>query len=567
MIRYEHKKLLDALVRLDSEPDGDEEFAEWIRAEGHLAFLRENADSDHLVMFGSGGHSFIHSVAVPNEHLEPLEKEDLLGWSSNPFTSAASYVTGGGREDLWVERGGGSAGTSSLRDVVPLIFGRTFEGWAGPDRSYYELNQEFAHLADVHWRPEARAYCRFDQNGDLEPVASVTVRGDGNDAALVSVLWEPLEVYLAATDMSLMRMFDFTLLRPGSFGGWSREEPDVHLDDDSLFYRRLVMERHAAYTRGVQLVKPSRPSAEIFTRVTDGWFGRAPRHHVEFVAHDWRNNQVRPISTDPSATTNYFQAEGNDLPFELSPAFFRPEVLSKYKTDRDKYTLGLREVSCRAGWHLKGIDVNEAGQVHAYICDLRHLPYAEQLHWLSFNEPPKATISERAATNDFRGQWVAEPDPVTRLLSIVRGWAQEPVTWWSLRDPRLLEQVNTPLTASRDEWAEAFMDVAKLVVEGFEVKMVRSRLDDLDVPYGKNAGSIALLEKLLHAAGSLEVSARLEGLRTVQLVRSKVKGHASGSDADQISQGALVEHETFAAHFHFVCGLLAEELEMIGSAL
>ncbi len=59
--------------------------------------------------------------------------------------------------------------------------------------------------------------------------------------------------------------------------------------------------------------------------------------------YDWRNKRVTKISTDPAATTNYFQAEGNALPFELSPAFFRPEVLLKYKADRDKYTVGERD--------------------------------------------------------------------------------------------------------------------------------------------------------------------------------------------------------------------------------
>jgi hypothetical protein len=46
-------------------------------------------------------------------------------------------------------------------------------------------------------------------------------------------------------------------------------------------------------------------------------------------------------------------------------------------------------VSCRSAWHLPGYDVNEAGQIHAYICDLRQLPYSEQLYWQSFNVEPK----------------------------------------------------------------------------------------------------------------------------------------------------------------------------------
>ena len=125
-------------------------------------------------------------------------------------------------------------------------------------------------------------------------------------------------------------------------------------------------------------------------------------------------------------------------------------------------------MSCRAAWHLEGIDVNEAGQVHAYICYLRRLPYAEQLHWLSFNEPPKAGISQRAFINDFKGEFVFFTDSLQQVMSIVRRWRDDKVVWWTLRDERLLERVNTPLTASRDEWAEAFMDLAKLVVEGFE---------------------------------------------------------------------------------------------------
>ena len=67
-----------------------------------------------------------------------------------------------------------------------------------------------------------------------------------------------------------------------------------------------------------------------------------------------------------------------------------PKFCSSTNRARDKYTVGERDVQCRAAWYLKGIDVNEAGQVHAYICYLRNLPYSEQLHWASFNEEPKS---------------------------------------------------------------------------------------------------------------------------------------------------------------------------------
>ena len=69
----------------------------------------------------------------------------------------------------------------------------------------------------------------------------------------------------------------------------------------------------------------------------ESWSGRNEGPYVKFLAHDWRNRRITKISTDPNATTNYFVAHENSLPFETSPAFFRPEVLLKYKADQDKY--------------------------------------------------------------------------------------------------------------------------------------------------------------------------------------------------------------------------------------
>lgn len=563
MHNYEHKKLIEAIAKLDEVPADSGAFSDWIYGDAHLTFLRENAWTDELVIYASGKHTFVRSVVVSNDRLSPIDQDDLLGWDFNPHSSIASYVMGGSRDDVWVERGLSGTDTKTLESAVQLIFARTFENWTGPGRDYYELHQEFAHLASLHWRPEKRAYCRFDIHGDLESVVSVTTGEDkGSKAALVSFKWEPLEEYLTASNASLVRMFDFTLYRQSGFNGWSHEPPQKIIETDDFFYHRNVMSGYAGYTRGVQIIRPRSEEKSIFTRMKGRWFGEKDREYAEFTAYDWRNNRIAKISTDPRTTTNYFDAEGNVLPFELSPAFFRPEVLLKYKADRDKYTVGERDISCRAAWHLEGIDVNEAGQVHAYICYLRRLPYTEQLHWLSFNEPPKADISKRALTHDFKGEWVTFMEPLQNVLSIIRRWHDHKVVWWTLRDEKLLEHVNTPRSASRDEWAESFMDLAKLVVEGFETKSIRAKLDTIQIPYDKEAKTIALLEKLLnkHHTGQLQ---KLDGLRTVQLLRSKAKGHAGGSEAEQLAQDALMEHETFGNHFRHVCTQVADDLETI----
>lgn len=381
---------------------------------------------------------------------------------------------------------------------------------------------------------------------------------------LVSFKWEPLEEYLAVSNASLVRMFDFTLLRRSGFSGWSDGAPEEFQESDHFFYHRKVMPGYAAYTRGVQIIRSRRDEKAIFTAMKQGWSGKKEKKYAEFRAYDWRNDRITNISTDPRASTNYGDAKDNPLPYELSPAFFSPEVLSKYKADRDKYTIDERGISCRGAWCLKGIDVNEAGQLHAYICDLRSLPYAEQLYWSSFNEPPKASISKRAIANDFEGRWEAFMEPLGKVLSIVRRWRDEVVPWWTLRDDKLLERVNTPLTTSRDEWAEAFMDLAKLVVEGFEVTTIRGKLDAVQVSYDKKDDkTIALLEKLLNKHNTSDNILRLDGLRAVQSLRTKLKGHVGGSEANQLAHEALMNHETYANHFQHICTQVADELETI----
>jgi hypothetical protein len=46
-------------------------------------------------------------------------------------------------------------------------------------------------------------------------------------------------------------------------------------------------------------------------------------------------------------------------------------------------------------------------------------------------------------------------------------------------------------------------------------------------------------------------------------LRTKLKGHVGGSEADQLAHEALMEHETFANHFRHVCTQVAEDLGTI----
>ena len=90
-------------------------------------------------------------------------------------------------------------------------------------------------------------------------MVSVTSGGDHGGISLVSFKRRDLEEYLAATDSALVRLFDFTLFRRDGnydFMGWSDEPEQLIIETADLFYRQKVDSGKAAYTRGIQIIRP-----------------------------------------------------------------------------------------------------------------------------------------------------------------------------------------------------------------------------------------------------------------------------------------------------------------------
>ncbi len=572
MSRFEHNKIVERMEHLDRVPDKANAYTVWVKAEGHLALLRDNADQAELIVYGVNRTIFVHSVVVSEKNVTPVEQDDLLGWSGNVFAQRANYYWWGTEDKVHIEEDPCDMSTRTLEGAKRLVYGREFAGLKGNDRIQYDILQEYLHLSDIYWRPEQRAYCRFDDNGEFDHVISLTIKEeDQRRSTLISFQRDTLEKYLAASNSVLVRMFDFTLTPEGSgYDFLECKEPEKLMNEGADFvYRQKVDVGKASYTRGFQIVRLGRPKQHIFSSMKNSMSGNTGNgRYVTFVGYDWRNKRVADISTDPTATTNFFQTSGNTLPFELSPAFFRSEVLRKYKADREKYTIDerLRSISCRGGWELRSYDVNDAGQIHAYICDLRRLPYAEQVYWLSCNESPKSGISERAIENDFKGNPYSSDDPLLKIWSIVAHWREVNVPWWKLRDQGLMDGISTPLTSSKEEWAGAFVDLSKLVIEGFVVGFIRKRLKSAGIEFKTRDQSIVLIETYLTGCRMLEEGKKLHGLRSVQMIRSKIAAHAGGSEARDISATVLKEHETYTAHFTEVCRTVVCELELIEEA-
>ena len=561
MASFFHKSLFETLEGLSKSPEGDAAFSDWVEGEKFVNIIDKNVEQEELIIYAASTHIFIHTVLVPIKNLKPLDKEDLLSWSFSPYTSRASIWYGGQEQTSGISyQIDDYAGSKTLSGGELIVFARTFEGMQKPRRNYYELLQELSHVVGIHWLPERRAYCKFDQNGDFEDVVSIT---DSDEGRLITMKQDALQEYLIAGEYGLVQMFDFSPYQTDAFPGWDGLEDRESLKSNRLFYRQKIREGMCGYIRGVQVLAPSTTRNDLYKKWANPEQDNEKKY-VEFIAQDWRNKAVRKISTNPTATTNYFVAKDNDLPFELSPAFFRPEVLLKYKADTEKYTIGDRDIHCRSAWYLKGYHINEAGQVHAYICDLRKLPYEEQLYWSGFNEEPKTGISEQAYTNDFEGRPWSSLNPFQKLRGKLRVLNVE---WWSFQDEDLLEKVTSPIANSRDEWAEACMNISKLVIEGLSKKYIKQYLRDTSQSVDNRHGSLKLFEQALNCHYEDEVEKKLSAMKNAQAIRSKVRGHASGSEAQLLIDDALRLHEDFTSHFQFMCNGILQELERIEDML
>ncbi|MBK7841726.1 MAG: hypothetical protein IPJ49_29385 [Candidatus Obscuribacter sp.] len=271
--------------------------------------------------------------------------------------------------------------------------------------------------------------------------------------------------------------------------------------------------------------------------------------YARFKVWDWRHEKQATVSCAPGKTVNYFTPQ-IDLPWEVTPAFFKPDVLSKYKADPDKYKLNHRSITCRSTWHLQSYDVNDANQVHTYLVYLRNLPYEEQLYWQSFNEWPKSTISKRAIQTDFEGRFTTIPDAIIDLKQIVRDLDSNPPAWWQPRPVGIANLVHYPFSSSQAEWADAIMNLSQLLVEGFRVDDLKQRLTALGVTPEKDAKSLGLLFKIAEAKTDTDAGkALLAPFRELQDLRSKVKGHATQKTKKDLIDKALAEHGTLYRHF------------------
>lgn len=521
----------------------------WVtRAEDALAMLEQLTAQDETVLYLRGAEVIAHGVLAPTRKLTQARVKGLQ-YSSFPegqdTWSITREISGAGRA-IRLEPPLESWSDEFLGEK--LIFRRDFNG-VERERTVIEISQKLVHSLDLYFVAERNSYCRLDAHGDIEDVIRIIQRSDGKDdfrLDVVTILRADLDKYMTLTKQSLVMRFDFTRLDRKTFSGWHGVET-LRSDSPDLYYHHGLCSV-GSFCNGVMVLRPRITVASLIKQ----WEmeeDRASRQYADFKIYDRKNSRNVEVSCAPECLSNYF--EDSELPWEISPAFFRAEVLHLYKADPDKYSLEDRSVSCRGSWYLRSYDQNEEGQVHAYIGDLAKLPYNIQLYWQSFNEWPKGNISKRAHQSDIRGSWDLEYEPVGALKHAIRELDDATPAWWNPRGEELEAAVHIPATDSSKEWADEILALDQYLVEGFLVKPLRAIAEGLGKPVPTSWASLRVIQEILCGVGQSETQAKaiVAPLQRLHGLRTEVKGHATVQKKRAAESQARTEHGSLRNHF------------------
>jgi len=547
-----NSKVFKQLAQLSIPPEIETASNEqWIQQKNFFQFLFDTRNGE-IPLYVSHFHTYIYSLFLPINVLKSNYIDDLMKWDAGPNSSwgyGYSFGKIGRPKKVCVYPPFDSAGTHLLKNATPITFWRYFEGRKGR-QGYVEINQFLTHLHGLHWEEILNAFCRLDEDGNIDQVLKIH---QAEESILVTLKSDIVDFHQFLTKTVLVRLFDRMVCQDWKkFGGWVNPKISINRDaKNEIFWRSGIASEKsgnlfASYVRGFQIIRNMRPRREMVAMLE----GKPlkPKKYEKFIAVDWKNKKIAEFSCDPKKLGNYFVK--SDKPFETSPVFFKPEVLLKYKADPDKYTISERHISCRGTWSLETYDINDKGQVHTYLVYLGRLPHSEQLYWKSFNERPKCGISERAFKTDFKGDWDLSYDPLSSLKSSLQRIQKEKIGLWVCNDEDLYRRLNYPVTDADKEWIDEIHTLDKVVIEGFSYQYLKSLATSLgcfDVTYG----SIRMLETILGKKGisEEEVKGIIEPLDEIRKLRTKFAGHRTGEETTKIKKELLKKYGSLKEHF------------------
>lgn len=349
--------------------------------------------------------------------------------------------------------------------------------------NYVELSQDFRVLLNMHDRyvsPTEHCFVVDNENGDWEKVAEI--KGE-----TIRIKLTILRKYLALRRMNLLLFFDEMRFSQQSFQelGLTPIMNQIVKDDDYIYNYSSLVNSHADGNKSGGWIMGKcvlRYREKDYNRDS---FDQDDRQYAEFI-YDYEGEPMSH-SCKKETLSNYFVANG-DNPLEMTPIFFKKEVLDKYYSNPNKYTVSDGAVGCEGSWSLH-IDNDHRNYVIVPLVYLGNLDYSEQLYWKGYNVSPEREMgfSKTAYTRWIEGKFC---NPMFPDLQFKYRFKQFNKKWekqfgWPLFLPLIDEDEHRYKTLhclttenNHSDFDEQILSITKLVVDSLNQKCLQTEIDD-----------------------------------------------------------------------------------------
>ncbi|HEY9755902.1 MAG TPA: hypothetical protein V6C97_12120 [Oculatellaceae cyanobacterium] len=397
----------------------------------------------------------------------------------------------------------------------PFCFRRDFHDLK-PD--YVELSQEFRHYHNLYEEKDTGKFIKIFRDGTEEEVASIV-------DSVIRVRTKELRQFLAAKNMVLSmsvfcsRYADFSIEELGV-----EHSEKLTVGDDITFY--LTQRNEYGDKKALSVVR-AKKLIEPFPRERCGIWPFPENHEKKastcFIVASSQGEDIEAScdlrSTRPKAW------EGKDI--YLRSVFFKPEVMSKYHSQPEKYSVTDGYFSCGNLWGMEIDNNREDGFISAYLGDLNKLPYKEQQHWKLYNVAPKGGISATAFARDFDCQFAA-PTAADHVFNWKfeeqrKAWTNQ--FGWTLFKPLHEDDehrtIHIPL--NKTDWEAQVINLSMILIESINEK----ELDLIRKP-DKDDRGITKLQKFLQTHTDFDFSEDIKVLRNLRDLRNGCGSHRKG---------------------------------------
>jgi len=414
--------------------------------------------------------------------------------------------------------------------IEPLVIYRDYDGMR-PD--HYEVAEEFRLFHNLFFEPAKRRLIHIDDQGN----ESEAVRLGPNS---VEIRTDLLTRYLAAKGMALAVYVDSFRKSNQSLNDLNLTRGGDPVIGASYSYHQILgSETHVGpgdFKSSSGFLGKKYVSPDALGPIPQS----PPEAYQEFIIKTDAAGQPIRHTCDPERLANYF-GKNPGAPHYLTPVFFRPDVLAKYRADPQKYAVEDGILRCGSLWSMR-LDNDQADHVSAYLGDLgRDLSESERNYWLSFNIPPEGRkISATNFTRSFMGQ-PKNPDQPDLLFKLqyarfrpdfrrAHGW--DFFLPLHSDDEHVLTAFHLLTSDNQAEFDRQVLGLTKLMVDSLNEAEIAKGLRTI-LPNDKG---IAKLEKFFIERGLVGFEPHIKFIRTLQDLRSTSAAHRKGSKYEKLIQ-------------------------------